>query len=444
MPCRSYLFALLAPCAHIAAGTVMAVPTDATPAVEFLSSIGANAAVSVRGENLSSTIEATRYTGIRWFRLGYESDIPVDDLIELHRSTGARFSYGLQSGGNDLGRLLEGARRLARAGALIAVEGNNEPNNWGVTYAGEVGGRDLSWIPVARLQADLYAAVKSDPVLRGYPVWSPTEVGAQTDNVGLQFLVIPDGAGLAMPDGTRYADFANCHNYLTHPSWPGLHDNQAWIAADPGPDCRVDGLYGNFGRTWLKGYTGYTVGELLTLPRVTTETGVTLGGEITEDVQGKLILCCYLSQFKRGWRHTAVYLLRDRIDEAGNQTFGFFRPDYSPRLSATYLRNLTTVLWDDAAPLAQARLDYTIADPPETVHDLLLAKSDGTYALVVWAERFEGGADDVTVQFGEPIASLAIYDPTVAATPICRARGLQSVELSLTDHPVILEVLKGR
>jgi len=26
------------------------------------------------------------------------------------------------------------------AGALLAFEGNNEPNNWGVTYQGEQGG----------------------------------------------------------------------------------------------------------------------------------------------------------------------------------------------------------------------------------------------------------------------------------------------------------------
>ena len=103
---------------------------------------------------------------------------------------------------------------------------------------------------MARLQRDLYRGVKSDPVLRDYPVWNITESGAQTDNVGLQFLTIPDGADTLMPAGTTYADSANCHNYITHPSWPGLHDNQTWLSASPGPDCPVDGLYGNYGRTW--------------------------------------------------------------------------------------------------------------------------------------------------------------------------------------------------
>jgi hypothetical protein len=89
-----------------------------------------------------------------------------------------------------------------------------------VTYEGVRGGRTNSWLPVAKLQRDLYQAVKSDPILKDYPVWSLSENGAQTDNVGLQFLTIPAGAGTLMPDGTRFADCANCHNYLTHPSWP--------------------------------------------------------------------------------------------------------------------------------------------------------------------------------------------------------------------------------
>ena len=54
----------------------------------------------------------------------------------------------------------------------------------------------------------------------------------------------------------------------------------------------------------------------------------------------------YLDQFKRGWSYTSVYILRDRTDEAGNQRFGFYKPDYTPRKAALYLHNLTTILAD--------------------------------------------------------------------------------------------------
>ena len=67
---------------------------------------------------------------------------------------------------------------------------------------------------------------------------------------------------------------------------------------------------------------------------MTTETGCTIDGPITEEIQALNLLSMYLDQFKRGWSHTAVYLLRDRTDEGGNQSFGFFKPDYTPRKAA--------------------------------------------------------------------------------------------------------------
>lgn len=105
------------------------------------------------------------------------------------------------------------------------------------------------------MQRDLYAAVKADPDLKGYPVYSSSEMGAQTDNCGLQFLEIPEGAATLMPAGTRYADYANCHNYMYHPSWPGApHDNQVWERRRPHARVPCRRLYGNFGRTWRNGF----------------------------------------------------------------------------------------------------------------------------------------------------------------------------------------------
>ena len=137
-----------------------------------------------------------------------------------------------------------------------------------------------------------------------------------------------------MPDGTRYADAANVHNYIYHPNSPGLDDNKTWNASDPTPACKVDGLYGNYGSTWAHHYPGYSTSALETLPRVTTETGGAIGGVITEDIHALNLLSLYLDQFKRGWSNTAVYLLRDRSDEGGNQQYGFYKPDYTPRKAA--------------------------------------------------------------------------------------------------------------
>jgi hypothetical protein len=433
----------LASCAFLAGAPESAMAqTTAGSAHDFLSSVGVCSAVSRRGENLADTIHAARFLGLRWFRSGYESEMPVADLIELHRQTGVRFSYGLMSGGTNMARLLDGARKLAAAGALIALEGNNEPNNWGITYLGQAGGGKLSWLPLARLQAELYRTVKSDPVLKAYPVWSPSEMGAETDNVGLQFLTIPNGGGCLMPDGTKFADAANCHNYMTHPGWPGLHDNQTWVAADPTSACRVDGLYGNHGLTWGRHYGGYSESALLTLPKVTTETGVTIEGAITEEVQALLYLSLYLDQFKRGWSYTSIYLLRDRSDEGGNQTFGFFKTDYTPRKAAVYLHNLTTILADDRSIPAPGTLNYSFSNQPATMHDLLLQKHDGTFELVIWDERFTGGSDSVNVNLAAPCASVKVYDPTMGTSPMQTLTNVSSVALMAGNHPVVIEIPK--
>ena len=358
-----------------------------------------------------------KYGGFRWVRAGIEGVKPggkttVDTFLTLHKETGVKLNWGLVSGGTDLEKLITMARQLDEAGALLAFEGNNEPNNWGVTYQGEKGGgKAPSWMAVAKLQRDLYAAVKADPKLAKYPVWSISENGAQKDNVGLQFLTIPEGADTLMPPGTKYADYANCHNYVYHPNSRQPADNKTWNASDPGPGCKVDGLYGNYGKTWARKFPGYSLEQLQTLPRVTTETGCTINERVDEDLHGLNLLSLYLDQFKRGWSYTSVYILRDRTDEGGNQKFGFFGRDYKPRKAAVYLHNLTTILADDdAKPPVTARLDYSIPNQPDTTHDMLLVKSDGTLALVVWSERITG-SDEITVRLGRKCPTVRMLQP---------------------------------
>jgi hypothetical protein len=419
-------------------------PLTARKASDFLNSIGVNSAISTRGESLKKTIEVTRYLGVKWIRSGYEGGVPTPDLIEVYKQAGVRFSYGLLSGGTDIEQLLKSGRELANAGALLAFEGLNEPNNWGITYQDEKGGKDGSWLVVAKVQRDLYAAVKKDEALKKYPVWSLSENGAQTDNTGLQFLEIPKGAQTTMPEGTRYADFANCHNYFMHPSHPGIYDNQTWNAADPGPACKVDGLNGNYGTTWRAKFKGYEGSALENLPRVTTETGATIDGELTEEKQAVMFLNLYLAQFARGWSYTALYLLRDRSDEAGNQSFGFYKPDYTPRKSALYMHNMTTILAEPVSGTVNpsdkpGKLAYSIANLPETAHHLLLQKNNGRFALVVWSEKVKG-SDEVKISFAKTISSAEIFDPTLSASPVSRVENSNAVTLTLSDHPMIIEI----
>jgi hypothetical protein len=115
-------------------------PQIAVSTNDFLNSIGICSSITGRGETLTGTINALNYTGIRWIRCGLEDRISVNDMIDLHNRTGAKICYGLLSGGTSITRLLNDAGQLASAGALLAIEGNNEPNNWGITYQEQAGG----------------------------------------------------------------------------------------------------------------------------------------------------------------------------------------------------------------------------------------------------------------------------------------------------------------
>jgi hypothetical protein len=147
----------------------------------------------------------------------------------------------------------------------------------------------------------------------------------------------------------------------------------------------------------------------------------------------------YLDQFKRGWSYTSAYLLRDRTDESGNQTFGFYRRDYSPRKAAVYLHNLTTILADSGASATPGRLDYSIPDEPGTVHDMLLQRSDGAFQLIVWGERLTG-EDRVVVRLGGTHALVKVYDPTSDIEPVKTYDNVDSIELVLSDHPLIVMI----
>jgi hypothetical protein len=417
---------------------------EAVSAINFLNSLGAVSSVSRRGETLNGTVQCMKYTGLRWLRTGYEDNADVEDFIQLHRQTGTVVSYGLLSGHSDIQRLITEAKQLAKAGALLALEGSNEPNNWSITYSGEKGGGKDSWLPVAKMHRDLYEMAKNDPDLQTYPVWATCETGAQTDNTGLQFLTIPDSANTLLPAGVTFADAANCHNYITHPSWPGLHNNQTWLSADPTRNCPVDGLYGNFGNTWLNHFEGYTEKELLSLPRVTTETGYAINQKdgVTEEIQARLYLNLYLSQFKRGWKHTAIYLLKGRSNEPEHESYAFYTLDYQPKIAAHYLHNFTTVLADNVDVRHPGKLNYIIPGQPDTTHDLLLQKSNGHFALIIWGERFgDGGTDYITICFEKKCRQITVFDPTVGVSAIRTSGETDFINLDVSDHPVILEIV---
>jgi len=410
----------------------------AISASDFLDSLGMCTHVGQGVDDPQKSATALAFAGIRNIR-DDASARHVPDWIAIHQQVGIKVVLTM-SGPSDstIPRMIDMSKQLAEADALLALEGPNEPNNWGVTFEGKKSGGNSTFVPVAKWQAAYYAAAKADPVLKNYPVFASSEAsGSEPDNVGLQYLMIPNGASTLMPDGTRYADFANVHNYICRK--PAIIDNMAWENADPVFRGWPDGIYVEYGKTWRKGFAGYSNAELEKLPRVTTETGWVTGGKkgLTEEQQGRLYLNMYLAQFKRGFKYTFIYMLRD--GGGSDAGYGIVHNDYQPKKSATYLHNLTTILADRGTVAHAASLPYSIPNAPATVHDLLLQKSDGTFELVVWNEK-ASGLDHVNVEFSQACPSAKLYDPTVCTDPAHVLKDARTIALELSDHPVVIEI----
>ncbi|MCD7974032.1 MAG: T9SS type A sorting domain-containing protein [Candidatus Azobacteroides sp.] len=432
----------------------------AVPANDFLKTIGVNTSINHRGEYINKTLEVIQYIGARYIRAGGpDANTRLVHYRWLYELADVRFSCILNTDG-DIQATLDGAKEILTLGedALVGLEGCNEPNNWGIMYQGEIGGGSYngsagnhSWKPLARYHRDFYKAVKEDPVLKNYPVWTASDVGAAWENVGMHFLTIPEGAEGVDPEfpaGTTYADVACIHNYFA--GITPRTNNQTWLAASP-TGTWGNTLKSNFGETWNKKYKGYSDEELETLRRVTTETGTTIDNyNVTEEYQALTYLSCYLAQFVRGFEYTAMYILRDRSDEGGNQTFGFYKTDYTPRRSAHYLHNMTTILKDRVSIENPGTLTYSLSNRPETLHELLLQKNDGTMMLVIWGEKFARNAvaDEVTVEFDQAFEKINVYnpaqytdaDPEIGTRPVATYENVSSIDLAVLNHPFIIEI----
>ena len=356
--------------------------------------------------------------------------------------TGVRFSWGLVSGGTDFKKLIETAKVLADADALLAFEGNNEPNNWGVTYQGEEGGGSApSWMAVAKLQRDLYRAVKSDPVLKKYPGLVDQRRGCSEGQRGTAVPHDPARCRNAHAGRHPIRRFRQCAQ-LHLPSQLGgrRRTTKPGMPPIPSAGCKIDGLYGNYGVTWAQHFRGYSEEpNLRTLPRVTTETGThDRRGDHRRDPRIESAEACTSTSSSGAGATRPCICSATEPMKGAIRRFGFFDPDYQPRKAAVYLHNLTTILADKSSCAEPAALSYSIPVQPATVHDLLLQNSDGQFQLIVWGERVEG-ADDIVVELERP-ADVTVYDPTKGTEPIEKQSQAKIIRLRVSDHPLVLSL----
>jgi hypothetical protein len=302
--------------------------------------------------------------------------------------------------------------------SVSAIEGPNEVDLWPILYNGGSSlGND------AELQRALYAAVQADAHLSSIPVYNLTLGFMTTQNLA------------ALGNLSSDANYANIHPYANDAQSP-----QSFLTAFL-PSAQIDAPG---------------------LPTVITETGYETNpadgySGADQTVQAKYTLDLLVDAFLDGVSQTYLYEL---VDEGG-QEFGLFNADGTPKLVATAIHNLTTLLADPGATSAftPGSLSYAIPDLPGNGaigawvtggQQLLLEKSNGTFDLVLWNEptiwnpstesEVAAPIENTTVAFATVQKTVLVFDPLVGSAPIATYENVQSISVALTDHPIVVEI----
>jgi hypothetical protein len=448
--------AILASHGVTGAGSAIAWAASSTTAIrasDFLDSLGVGTHIIQGIDSVASVQDGIRYLGIRNIREdGTTNRRLVNELCVVHSATGVMVDELPLSG--NLTDTRSQWERLAECGALVATEGPNEPNNFAFSYDGNqcsFNNGNGSFLPCAQFQRALYSMVHRDPKLAGIPVWGMTDVGAEPDNVGLQWLKIPAGSKALMPDGTQFADVANVHNYVQGhgSSATTLEDNQAFWAESVGRGGTCAGCFDVYGEywggaggstgqgTWAKGYPINVLGQNQ-IPKVTTETGwnITKTPAVSADMQGRLLTDVYLQAYKQGWSKTFIYLM---FNNAGDHGYGMLNVSRRPTLLGQYIHNLTSILADHSSSFKPNSVNYSLSGMPSTGYAMLMQKSNGKYELALWGEAFASRTSSkITVNLGEA-HQVKVYDITQGTAPVRELGKVTSVQVSLADHAVIVE-----
>jgi hypothetical protein len=393
----------------------------------FVGSIGVNshAGFSWGGyDNLSMMIDNLEYLGITRLRDGLAASPEARPVLDGLAAAGYDFDFLVPSslpalGSAGLQQYLVTLEQFQanHPGSIVALEGLNEANIQHFSYNGS-----STIAAAAQFQSAFYTEVNANSHLADIPVYNLT---LSHNNLA---------AYAELGDLSGSADYANAHSYISTSSIPDASlQNSVGIASASAS-----------GRPVVITETGYT-----------TESATPYLGA-SEAVQAKSILNTLADAYRDGVSSTYLYELLDRDSSAGNTNpeanFGLFNADGTPKLAATAIHNLTTILADDGTGGRQptASLDYSLDNMPATGASMVLGKSNGAYELVIWAEpriwddatdtEIVNPAQNVAVHLGSVHQSIRVYDTLSGTTPIAVYTDVSEFSVPVSDHPLIVEI----
>lgn len=374
--------------------------------------------------DLSNVQADLAYLGITELRDGISNgengSAPLASYIQLAQA-GGKFTFVVGGGTStnaSIQNTLNTIEQLEAAvpGSVKAIEGPNEINNQTLTFNG-IGGLEGA----TALQQYLYQTVKSMPMLVGVSV----DYFTGYDTVGY-------AAGPNPSTTADLADYDNQHPYPRAGQAPAY-----WV--DP---ARVLGNEPDIQGKFVYTETGYT-------------TDVSDVNGVDATVQGKYTLDLLMDAAKDGSSSTYLYNLMDAYKPGspqGDDGYGLFDSDNNPKLAATAIHNLVAILADTgatASTFTPTALIYSVSGQPSTGNNLEISMSDGTIDIAVWAEPQlwdESTKSEIAVPTTTETVSLdgahqvSVYDPLSGTAPIATYANTNSVQLQVTDHPLIVQV----
>lgn len=371
--------------------------------------------------NSSLILDDLHYLGVTTIRDALPTDPNAAPLVNALAAAGVKFDFVVSSdlpasGAAGIAQFIASLDSFVAKypNSIVAIEGLNEANIQAFSYKGS-----SSMAAAAQFQKDLYTAIKADGHLGGVSVYNLT-------------LALNDSAAYAkLGDLSKYSDYSTSHAYVAT-STPENYGIQYSIGVAARSSPGNPSVITETGYTTLASYSGLGVDQL---------------------VQAKSILNSLVDAFKDGVSKTYLYeLLNHGSSSHPEGSFGLFNADGTPKLAATAVHNLTAILADDgsggrtpATPLA-----YTINNLPTSGNSMVLAKSNGAYELVVWAEpKLWNDANDTEisnpttrakVHLGTVHKTVTIYDPLNTSKPLAVYTNVQDFTLPVSDHPLVIEI----
>ena len=188
-------------------------------------------------------------------------------------------------------------------------------------------------------------------------------------------------------------------------------------------------------------------------PLVATEYGYftepqTNQNAVSESVQAKVLLRAIGDHYLRnpGDVHF-IYSLKDSGTFAPTQvegSFGIMKQNADPKPAYTAIKNLIALLKDPGPSFAPGGLEMTISNSNSALHQVVLARRDGTYRVLLWNETSAlpvstDAFQNITLSFPQPV-NIDLIDPRLGQNATYSYRSTISQVIPVPDSVIVLSI----